>query len=198
MHALIGEKLAWAPFQKAASHYPSIPKDAFEKAIHLIDTDGTSVRGAEAVCEIMARGDVRRWPRHVYRTVPGVRQLSELAYRWVAKHRGAANRISTIACGPLAEPSTLLLTRRIFLRLLGLIYLIAFLSLGQQIMALAGDEGLRPARNLILAAQQHNLSWLDFPTAQWLAGDWLLMATSIVGGLSAIALLVGILPGPVS
>src|SRR5207248_7253195 len=56
---------------------------------------------------------------------------------------------------PNAGSGTYLLSGWLFLRLIGLIYLTAFVSLGVQIKGLVGSKGILPARDFLLA----NQSW---------------------------------------
>src|SRR6185436_72561 len=84
------------------------------------------------------------------------------------------------------------LTRFAILRLLGLVYLVAFLSLARQVLPLVGHAGLLPA-DLYLAEVGRQLgSRLDgffrLPTLFWLdVSDRLLVVLAWVGvGLSAL------------
>lgn len=66
------------------------------------------------------------------------------------------------------------LTSQIFLRLLGLIYLCAFLSLYVQINGLVGPDGVLPLENhLRYAAEQlgQPAAWLRLPSLFWLTGS---------------------------
>ena len=64
----------------------------------------------------------------------------------------------------------------LFLRLLGLVYLIAFWSLGVQVRGLVGHDGILPAAELIAAAGQWADSrglgivqrFMTLPTILWL------------------------------
>jgi predicted DCC family thiol-disulfide oxidoreductase YuxK len=191
--ALAGNRIDFAPLQDAAQHFSHIPKSQFERAIHLITPDGQYTSGAEAMCELQARIGVRRWPLWVYRRVRPLGSLAEVAYNWIANHRGGLNRVSTLLVGRVETPSTWLLTRRIFLRLMGLIYLAAFLSFGHQALGLIGSEGLRPSGVFMQAVSEHG-SWWQAPTLQWLGGDSMLTATWIIGAVAACMLTLGIVP----
>ena len=69
------------------------------------------------------------------------------------------------------EPPTHLLTRRIFLGSLGLIYALAFASLGTQILGLAGSQGIEPVARLLELSR--NASWparlARLPTVFWIS-----------------------------
>ncbi len=84
-----------------------------------------------------------------------------------------------------------LLTRWLFLRLLGGIYLIAFASLAVQLPGLLGQRGIAPAQNLLQSVfQQLGIhAYWRLPTLAWLdSGDFVLQGLSW-GGMG-IAILV--------
>jgi hypothetical protein len=85
----------------------------------------------------------------------------------------------------------------LFLRLLGLVYLIAFWSLGVQIRGLVGHDGILPADQYMAGARAlTGLSrfWL-LPTLAWAStSDGFLQALCISGGVLASLLVAGILP----
>ncbi|HEX3695902.1 MAG TPA: lipase maturation factor family protein [Polyangia bacterium] len=86
---------------------------------------------------------------------------------------------------------------RLFHRLLALIFLIAWISLGVQVRVLIGARGLLPVADVFAAAHadQPAVSFADFPTLLWLAhGDAVLVAGTIVGALLALLALAGLRP----
>ncbi|MEE2907823.1 MAG: lipase maturation factor family protein [Planctomycetota bacterium] len=193
------DKLAWSPYQKAAGTYPGIPEAQFERWLHLVRPDGTHARGAEAVFEIMHRADIRSWPLWCHRHLPPFRGFCNGAYRLVADHRGGAAIAGRILWGSLQIPSTTLLTRRIFLRLLGLIYLLALLSIGFQADGLFGPDGLLPyearlAQVEAYAEAEGHSPFLLSPTALWFGGPQLLETTWIIGVVASAALILGLVP----
>ncbi|MCH2136631.1 MAG: lipase maturation factor family protein [Phycisphaerales bacterium] len=194
-YALTGDTFAWTTLQKRPGSI-SIEREALASAIHLVEPDGTHVRGAEAVCTILARGGVRGWPLVLYRHVPGVARVSEAVYNWVARHRGGCDRASRALLGKVEIPDTWQLTRRVFLRCMGLIWLIAFLSLGHQLDGLIGADGLQPITGLIetFTARAPDMGFMNLPTLQWFGGDGLLQATWIIGVVAALSMVVGLVP----
>src|SRR5438034_1212907 len=84
------------------------------------------------------------------------------------------------------------LTRFVILRLLGLVYFIAFLSLAQQVLPLIGADGLLPARLFLDRVQTHfgsaragflqipSLFWLDVSDGVLVTGAWVGTALSVV------------------
>ena len=85
------------------------------------------------------------------------------------------------------------LTSHLFLRGMGLIYALAFLSLGSQVLGLFGSGGIIPMAQLIT-----NPSWSSFfstPSAFWLgAPDWALLSVCGLGFFSGLGLLFGFRP----
>lgn len=82
--------------------------------------------------------------------------------------------------------------RDLFLRLLGLVFLAAFLSLAVQVTALVGDEGLLPARDFLRRAGGP----ADAPTLfRWLGtSDATLLGTAAAGVAASVALAAGVAP----
>jgi hypothetical protein len=80
----------------------------------------------------------------------------------------------------------------VFLRLLALIYLIAFVSIGVQILGLVGAQGILPIRehlDYLGGAYGPERFWL-VPTIFWLnASDWALQAAWMAGCIFALLLL---------
>src|SRR5262245_18164384 len=96
-----------------------------------------------------------------------------------------------------AHPYTYILASWAFLRLLGLVYVIAFGSLWIQLDGLIGHEGIVPVAPL-LAAAQHRLGierWWQFPTLCWLdASDGFLYLLCGVGVGLGLLVMLGLLP----
>jgi hypothetical protein len=94
-------------------------------------------------------------------------------------------------------PRTYLLSRRVFLWLLGLVYLVAFASLGAQITGLVGEHGLLPAGRLLewAGSMYGAQAWRLFPTVFWVgAGDAALQVGCWAGALLAALLMLGVAP----
>jgi hypothetical protein len=101
-----------------------------------------------------------------------------------------------VSPAPPALP-TYIVTRRLFLRLLGAVYFVAFASLAMQISGLAGERGILPAGRFLDWA--HSIygaaSYLQLPTIFWLnASDAALQLAAWSGALLAILLVLGIAP----
>ena len=94
------------------------------------------------------------------------------------------------------EPRTYALAGWLFLRLLGLVYLIAFASLAIQIKGLAGREGILPAAEMLAAGDQRRISrFWRLPTLCWLStSDSFLLFLCIGGAVLAAILMTGFAP----
>lgn len=94
-------------------------------------------------------------------------------------------------------PETYQLTRRVFLGLLGVVYLAAFLSLWVQVDGLLGSQGLAPAHQLLeeVAGIAGGGRFWQLPTLLWLwPGDGGLHALCGAGVAAAVLLAVGVAP----
>jgi hypothetical protein len=178
-----------------------VPVESFRAAVHLVEPDGRLSRGALAVFRALSYGT--GWeagiPLAAYRVVPGFAALTEWGYRLVASHRPFASRLVDRLVGDLVGPPRFRLTRFVFLRLLALVYLAAFLSLGSQIHGLVGEHGLLPARaflDAVRTARGGVAFWL-VPTLGWLgAGDTALLVLCYGGAAAAVAAFAGFAQGP--
>src|SRR5437762_10729818 len=93
-----------------------------------------------------------------------------------------------------AGRGTYVLATWLFLRVLGLIYLAAFVSLATQIKGLVGREGILPAANFI-AARAHlgPRRFHQLPTLCWFsASDGFLLFLAWGGAALALLLIVGV------
>src|SRR5215467_2133134 len=96
--------------------------------------------------------------------------------------------------------STYSLSRWVFLRALGVIFLIAFVSLWVQVKGLIGSQGILPARDLLAAAQAQLGAdrYRIVPTIFWLgASDAALQTACAIGVTCAVLLIADVAPGPV-
>src|SRR3989440_1437267 len=105
------------------------------------------------------------------------------------------------ATRPAAAPApAYLLSRWLFLRLLGVVYLVAFVSLAVQVPGLLGEHGILPAGAFLdrVHAQYGGAAYHLFPTLCWVgAGDGMLRLLAWGGAALALLLIAGIAPVPV-
>lgn len=192
---LTGDRVAYRPYQEAAADFPAIPREAFERASHLIFPDGTALSGAAATYKLLSLvpGHGAWW--WLYRHIPGAAGLSEAAYGFLSTHRGLLAGITHTLWGRTLEPARYGLVSWLFLRGLGLIYLAAFASLALQVRGLIGEAGILPLGEYLGAAYQGwgaGAYW-RMPTLFWLNGsDAALMAGAWAGIALAVLLTIGI------
>jgi hypothetical protein len=96
----------------------------------------------------------------------------------------------------LGEPRSYWLTRFLILRLLGLVYFVAFLSLARQVLPLIGENGLLPARLFLGRVEAHFGSRLDgflqFPSLFWFdVSDPFLAVLAWAGAALSLVVLLG-------
>jgi hypothetical protein len=90
-----------------------------------------------------------------------------------------------------------MLTRRLFLRLLGLVYLIAFASLAVQIRGLVGEHGILPAERFLdwVHSNYGAGAYRLLPTLFWLdASDTALLIGAWTGAALGLLLMLGVRP----
>jgi predicted DCC family thiol-disulfide oxidoreductase YuxK len=190
------DRVDYESFQSAADRFHDIPRENFAVAVHLIEPDGSFSRGAEAVFRALAHGG-RRWPLWLYRRVPGVAPVTEAAYRVVAGNRSAANLVTNWLWGRHVVPPGETRTVSFFLRGMGLVFAIAFMSLWVQIVSLVGAHGILPAQEFLDAVRSHYGAaryWL-LPTVFWMnAGNAALHVVCALGVAGSLAVAAGFIP----
>ena len=129
--------------------------------------------------------------------MPGFAAISEGAYAFIAGHRELAHSVTSLLWGEDVRRPTYQRARAWFLRALGVIYLIAFLSLWVQVDGLIGARGVAPVGEYLAAAKaqlgSHALALL--PTVCWFsASNAALHLLCGAGALFAVLLIVGLAP----
>ncbi len=191
----MGPAIDYQPYQQAAANFPQIPIDAFGKAVHLVEPDGRITRGAAAVFRSFELAKRRRWPAWAYESIPGVAAICDTAYAAIAGHRDLADRLDLLLIGPDAEPSSFRLTQQIFLRSLGIIYIIALLSLWVQIDGLVGSGGILPVGPYLSAIHSAygREGYRLLPTLCWFnSSDFFLHLLCWGGAIAGLLVVLGI------
>jgi len=184
----------YAPYQSVAKNFPRIPVANFQNAVQLILPDGKIYSAAQAVFLTLSFGG-KSLGLKLYQNLPGFSQLTEWIYKIVASHRYLFSKLIHLAWGKSLLPSTYTLGRWIFLRLLGITYLIAFLSFGVQIIGLIGSKGILPISNFIDAVGENlgSAGIFQAPTLFWLnSSDLFLQLIIITGVVLSILLIIGL------
>lgn len=198
--AITGPCVDYAPYQEVGNQFPEIPVSDFETAVQLIEPDGSRTKAAEAVFRTLAYKPSRRWVLWLYRSLPGMRFVSEGLYRLVASHRPFFSKVTRLLWGEDVTPPRYGISRKIFLSGLGLIYFAAFLSLWIQLPGLIGQEGILPASRFLGMARNYLGRWayLEFPTLVWLnSSDSFLHFLALGGMVLAVLVFLRVLQAPV-
>src|SRR6266481_5303236 len=188
----------YAPFQEAADRFSEIPREDFEQALHFIDKDGTVHRGAAAVFRSLGSVRTGRALIWCYDHVPGFAPITEVFYRMVARQRILASFFTRLFWGHDVRRPTYFKSRDLFVRSLGAIYLIAFVSLWLQVDGLIGEQGILPiGQHLQLAREQLGPdAFFLFPTLCWFSSsDAFLHFLCGAGAIISVLLMAGL--GPV-
>lgn len=197
------DAIDYQPYQDphVADRFPELPLERFARAVQLIEPDGSVSEGAHAVSRALAHAG-RAAPLWCYGHVPGFASVTARIYRLIADHRSFASRLTILLWGKVPRPSTYVLTTWVFLRLMGIVYLVAFWSLGVQIRGLTGQDGILPAAQFMTAVrtwagtQQIGLDrFRVVPTIFWLGtSDAFLEGVCLGGAVLAGLLVVGVAP----
>ena len=192
-----GERADYISSREVGDRFPEIPHEHYQKAVQLVNPDGEVFCGAEAVFRAFAHNARRRWVLGLYQRLPGFAPITEAVYRFIAGHRKFFSAVTRWGWGNQPIRPTFFLTRWLFLRLLGVIYLIAFLSLWTQIDGLIGSDGILPAERYLSAVrEQVGLErYLAFPTLCWLNDSDAFLHLLCGGGVFlSLLLIVGVAP----
>jgi lipase maturation factor 1 len=199
-----GPRIRYAPYQEVGPRFPQISEKAFGQAVHFIDTDGRISRGAEAVFRAAAHCGRKRWLLWLHTHLPPFALAADTLYRWIAANRTPLSAFRRFWWGKDLKPPTYHIASALFLRLLGIVYLIAFVSLWTQIDGLIGDHGILPLNNYLDTIQQvfsrqappASPVW-NFPTLAWInPHNGFLHILCGAGTLFTFFLIVGIPPMP--
>lgn len=195
--ARTGPGVDYAPSQEVGPRLPEISKERFARAIQLVLPDGAVLEGAEAVLALAGRAPGSGLALAAYRRVPGVAPIVDLAYRLVASHRPSAMAATRLLWGGSVLEPTYAAASALFLRLLGLCYLAAFLSLWLQVDGLVGARGVLPVSELLewVRGQTGASRYWLLPTLSWIsASDGALHLQCAAGVAASLLLVAGLAP----
>ena len=166
---ITADALNYVTFQNVGNGFPEITHEQFERAIVYIDNVGRIYSGAEAVYRALAHRSSRKWLTWSYDHVPGFALVSEFAYNFIARRRVFAAAVTRLLWGGDVRQPTYFWARRWFLRALGLIYLIAFISFWVQVGGLIGANGILPIGQFLPAAHEQlgSRAFSILPTLCW-------------------------------
>jgi predicted DCC family thiol-disulfide oxidoreductase YuxK len=184
-----------APYQEVSERFPGISREEFANAAKLIFPDGEIRSAAHAVFSVLATAPGSHAGLWAYRHIPGFAVASEAAYQVIANHRSFSYRLTRFLWGRSIIPETWRLSSWLFLRALGAIYLIAFLSFGIQAAGLIGSHGILPLSEYLHAAHTYfgSSAYWNVPTIFWLSqSDALLRADWMAGACLSVLVLAGV------
>ncbi|MFZ9595781.1 MAG: lipase maturation factor family protein [Bdellovibrionia bacterium] len=143
-----GGTVDYAPSQRVGLDFQEISEAEFESSVFLVLPSGQIFRGAQAVFRCLAesqenRGISKLWM--LYERFSFFRKLSEVAYAQVARNRYFFSKLTSFFWGEGSLVSSYQVSRWVFLRALGALYCVVFLSLGSQLFGLMGSTGILPA-----------------------------------------------------
>ncbi len=191
---LTADKVNYRPYQEAVDDYPDIAVEDLEAAIHLIEADGTVSKGARATYSLYR--DIH--PQSIfllfYRFLPGFEFFSELFYRFFSTHRGLLAFFTHLFWGRDFEPPRFHIITWLFLRLLGLTYLVAFISFAVQASALIGADGVLPVEYYLNAIKEQlgTDAYMRLPTLFWFSPvDGFIKFVCIAGIVLSLSLIIG-------
>src|SRR5437899_2032264 len=195
-------KVDYATYEQATHQFPEISVEQFKRAMAFIEPDGEAFFAAEAVYRSLGYRSSRRWLAWSYDHVPGFAAISETAYKFMAHSRSLGSTFTRLLWGKDVRPPTYFWARRWFLRMLGLVYLIAFVSLWVQVDGLVGSNGMSPVSQFLTAVRQQlgvdayfvlpTLCWFDSSNAflHFLCGGGVVLSLLLIFGAAPALLLV--------
>lgn len=205
-HQITGDKVDYLPSQdpEISRRFQEIPHEQFNKSVQLVEPDGEVLSGAEAVFRSLGNNPGWKWPLRIYKSSPAFAGSTEAMYRFISGHRVAFSRMTRFLYGRHVERPDYLLTRWLFLRAMGAIYLIAFVSLWTQIKGLSGRDGILPASQFMSRATQYFDTqgigadrYRQLPTLCWFdSSDSFLVFQCAAGSILAVILFCDIAPAP--
>ncbi|MEE3152381.1 MAG: DCC1-like thiol-disulfide oxidoreductase family protein, partial [Candidatus Neomarinimicrobiota bacterium] len=198
--ALALDNIEFIPYQDLAAKYPKAPDLDYKKSV-VFFTHNNTYTGAAAVFSYYSKIG-RKLPMWLYRRFKLFARISEISYRYITNHRRMFRLICQTFWGANLVPDTYKTSGWIFGRLLGLVGIIAFLSLWVQSDMLISSRGIVPFQSdlgqvegFITTTGTDISKWLARPTILWFSKtDLWLNIVLCFGTFSSTLLLLGIVP----
>jgi predicted DCC family thiol-disulfide oxidoreductase YuxK len=201
---LTAGQVDYATYQEAAKRFPEIAREQFQRSVVLIDTDGKASFAAEAVYRSLRYRPSRKCLAWSYDHVPGFAGISEFAYGVVARHRTFSSAVTRLLWGKDVRPPTYFWARKWFLRALGLVYLIAFISFWVQVDGLVGANGILPVIQFLPAVHNQlgsgafsvlpTLCWFNASNAflHFLCGGGVILSLLLIFAIAPVITTIGL------
>jgi predicted DCC family thiol-disulfide oxidoreductase YuxK len=186
------DRVVYSASKEAGHHFPQVDPALYAGSVVFVDADGAVFLGADAVFRALSTASGWAWLSWLYQRIPAFAAVAERAYAGVARHRMGFSRVTRWLWGRDLRLPRYQLVRWVFLRGLGLIYLVAFLSLWAQLDGLMGAHGVQPAREWLelLSDRFGRAAYWQAPTIFWLNASDTVLWLGALGGVAASALLV--------
>lgn len=197
LEARVAGRIRFVSYQESRAEFPHIPEGELKDAVHFVAGDGAVYRGAAAIFHVLAGVDGHRGWLTAYTRLPLFAPVCEAVYKAVARNRYFVSTWMRRLWGRETLPASHGLTANLYLRALGSVYLVAFVSLGVQILGLVGRHGILPATGFLATAKERfgGEAYFFFPTLAWLSSsDVALRALCFGGAAAALGLIAGIAP----
>jgi predicted DCC family thiol-disulfide oxidoreductase YuxK len=194
---LTGDAVNYQPYQDVASQYPQIPLADFQRAVQYITPDGHHASAAEASFLTLSHARGKGFWLTLYKKLPSFAAIAEWIYAFIAAHRSAFYRVSVFLWGRNYGPPRYDLVSCAFLRLLGLIYLSAFISFGVQALGLIGSHGILPVAELLklISSGAGAERFFVMPMLFWInASDFTIRLVCWAGAGFSLLLIINVLP----
>lgn len=196
-HRLTGDKVRYKPYQEVVEQYPEITVDEFKRSIKYVAPDGQIASGAEASYLTLSNAPGKSFWLTLYRRLPGFAFITEKAYALIASHRNLSYKLSLWLWGRNYHPPQYDLVSWIFTRGLGLLFLIAFVSFGNQALGLIGSHGIIPINDFTTMVHDKlgAMGYWLLPMVFWFnSGDLMIQVTCWAGILSSLLLVFDVWP----
>ncbi|MGR8921769.1 MAG: lipase maturation factor family protein [Gammaproteobacteria bacterium] len=180
---LSGDRVRYRRYQAALDDFPELTAAECAASIQLVRADGSRASGAGAAFAVLELAGISL-PAWLYRHCRPFRFASEWSYRFVARRRGAFFVLARALWGNERYPARYARASHLFPRLLGAVFVAAFLSLAAQVTGLVGTQGIVPAVDFLERAHDRfgAAAWHRVPTVFWLdAGNASLVAACVIG-----------------
>ena len=194
---LTGDAVDYQPYQEVASQHPQIPLAEFQRAVQYITHDGRRASAAEASFLTLSHARGKGFWFTLYKKLPGFAAIAEWIYAFIAAHRSAFYRITLLLWGRNYQPPRYDLVCFVFLRMIGLVYLSAFVSFGVQAVGLIGGHGILPIAELAQVISSHagTERFYAMPMLFWInASDLAIRLVCWAGAGFSLLLIFNVLP----
>ena len=192
-----GRRISYRRSQQVAARFPEIPRGDFDRGVQLIERGKRTASGADAVFRVFDLAGRAPWILRLARVVPSFTAAAHLAYKFVARHRQVFSFFTRMLWGRAFRKPTFFIARWIFLKLLGVVFLVAFLSLFVQVRGLIGAHGILPAKPWLDAVREQigpDAFHLAPSIFWWDASDTFLQGACLAGALLSCAVVANFFP----